>query len=238
MSHAVFPDPAVWQILFERQVENLKTKACPEFFTGLERLGFEAGEVPVLDQLSQRLHQLNGWQIRRVPGIVDAGDFLALLADRIFPSTYFLRSMAQLDYLEEPDMFHDLFGHLPLLADPAFSEFYQKLGALGSKVHGNLGALERIERFYWYTVEFGLVEAPTGGVQIYGSGLLSSFGESRQIYGDTVDIRPFDLEEILALPFDKSQMQPVYYVIPDFEFLFGQLEKLATAGLATPAMLS
>ncbi|MCB9333719.1 MAG: hypothetical protein H6574_21905 [Lewinellaceae bacterium] len=238
MSHAVFPDPAVWQILFNRQVENLKTKACPEFFAGLERLGFEAGEVPVLDHLSQRLYQLNGWQIQRVPGIVDAGDFLAMLADRIFPSTYFLRSMAQLDYLEEPDMFHDLFGHLPLLADPAFSEFYKKLGALGVAVHGNTEALERIERFYWYTVEFGLVAAPAGGVQIYGSGLLSSFGESRQIYGGAVEIRPFDLVEILELPFDKSQMQPVYYVVPDFEFLFGQLEKLASAGLALRPVLS
>lgn len=225
MSHAASPDPAVWQTLFNRQKANLKDKACPEFFTGLNRLGFQPDQVPTLADLSARLQQLNGWQIQRVPGIVDAGDFLELLSRRIFPSTYFLRSMAQLDYLEEPDMFHDLFGHLPLLAHPEFADFYQQLGQTGIAVREDAEALDRIERFYWYTVEFGLVAAEHG-VQIYGSGLLSSFGESRQIYSNHVEIRNFNLEEILDLPFDKSHMQPVYYVVPDFEFLYGQLAEL------------
>ncbi|MBL7775299.1 MAG: phenylalanine 4-monooxygenase [Saprospiraceae bacterium] len=222
MANAPFPDPAVWATLFNRQSANLHDKACPEFFTGLQALGFSAAEVPTLPALSARLNAQSGWRIQRVPGIVDAGDFLDLLARQIFPSTYFLRNMAQLDYLEEPDMFHDLFGHLPLLAHPEFSTFYQRLGLLGRCFRQQPGALERIERFYWYTVEFGLVAAGEA-VRIYGSGLLSSFGESRQIFQPGVDIRPFCLKDILELPFDKSQMQPVYYAVPDFEFLFGQL---------------
>lgn len=225
MSHADFPDPSVWDILFSRQMDNLRHKACPAFFEGITALGLSAGEVPTLSGLSERLGKINGWQIVRVPGIVAPGDFLDLLANRIFPSTYFLRSRAQLDYLEEPDMFHDIFGHLPLLANPAFSEFYQQLGQLGAAFSDHQTALERIERFYWYTVEFGLVRAG-GGLQLYGSGLLSSFGESRQVLGNDTDIRPYHLDEIIHLPFDKSHMQPVYYAIPDFPTLFGQIELL------------
>ncbi|MEZ4963856.1 MAG: phenylalanine 4-monooxygenase [Saprospiraceae bacterium] len=219
------PDPAVWKILFERQIENLQDKACRAYLDGIARIGFRADEVPTLEGISSRLTELTGWRVQRVPGIVEAGEFLRLLSQRIFPSTYFLRSMSQLDYLEEPDMFHDLFGHLPLVGDPAFSNFYEKLGRFGEKFAGNAEAIDRLERFYWYTVEFGLMEE-NGNLRIYGSGILSSYGESRFVYTDEPEIRNFDLEAILNLPFDKSQIQPIYFVVPSFDFLFEQLELL------------
>jgi phenylalanine-4-hydroxylase len=217
------PDPVVWSILFNRQFENLQDKACAAFLEGVERIGFRADEVPTLEGVSERLATLTGWRVQRVPGIVEAGEFLRMLGQRVFPSTYFLRSMEQLDYLEEPDMFHDLFGHLPLVADPVFADFYQKLGEFGAK-HPEM--TEQLERFYWYTVEFGLLEEK-GNLRIYGSGILSSFGESKFVFTDEPGIKPFDLEEILNLPFDKSHIQPLYFVAPSFEFLFEQLELLA-----------
>jgi phenylalanine-4-hydroxylase len=217
------PDPAVWSILFNRQLANLQNKACEDFLNGVQRMGFRAGEVPTLEGVSERLVQLTGWQVQRVPGIVEAGEFLRMLGRRVFPSTCFLRSMEQLDYLEEPDMFHDLFGHLPLVADPLFAGFYQKLGEFGGRHPEMIGQLER---FYWYTVEFGLLEEK-GRLRIYGSGILSSFSESNVIFSGKPEIKRFDLEAILNRPFDKSQIQPTYFVVPSFGFLFEQLELLA-----------
>lgn len=218
----------VWQQLFTRQLENLKTKGTALFYDSAVQLNevFHDRQIPVLSDLSDALLQRTGWQIHIVPGFIPATDFLGLLSEKKFSASTWLRSPAQLDYLEEPDMFHDIFGHLPILADKAYAAFVHEVGELGHKYAHNHACIDFIERFYWYTIEFGLIKE-NEETKIYGAGIISSFGETNRIFEDkTIDIRPFNLEEILYLPFDKSSLQPVYYLAESYEQLYASLNDL------------
>ena len=167
---------AVWRLLFERQQRLLVDRACPEFLDGLGALGVAAEGIPDFRQLGQVLDAATGGRIAAVPGLVPDDVFFAHLAHRRFPSTCFIRRRDQLDYLQEPDIFHDICGHVPLLMNPVFADYMQAYGEGGLKALG-LGHLEHLARLYWYTVEFGLI-ATQEGLRIYGSGILSSAGES------------------------------------------------------------
>lgn len=218
----------VWQQLFTRQLENLKTKGTGLFYKSAVQLAdvFHEKQIPSLEELSNKLLQKTGWQIHIVPGFIPATEFLSLLAEKKFSASTWLRSPAQLDYLEEPDMFHDIFGHLPILADKAYADFVHAVGLLGRRYAHNAACIGFIERFYWYTIEFGLIRE-AGEAKIYGAGIISSFGETNRIFEDnTIDIRPFNLEEILYLPFDKASLQPVYYLAKSYEQLYAALNDL------------
>jgi phenylalanine-4-hydroxylase len=210
---------AIWRFLFKRQQQLLRGRACREFLDGLEALGVADEGIPEFCRLSDALDAATGWRIVAVPGLVPDDVFFGCLARRRFPSTCFIRRRDQLDYLQEPDVFHDICGHVPLLMNPVFADYMQAYGEGGLKAL-RLGHLERLARLYWYTVEFGLIDTPEG-LRIYGSGILSSAGES--VYS-LEDPRPhrlcFDLRRVMRTRYRIDNFQQTYFVIGDFRQLF------------------
>ncbi len=221
-------DRWVWQRLCADQLTVLPQVASQRFLEGLRRVDFRAEEIPDFRRVNPRLQAATGWTLVAVPGIVDDALFFGLLAERKFPATTWLRTPAQLHYLEEPDMFHDVFAHVPLLTDPFFADFLHALGALALHHLANPAAIERLARLYWFTVEFGLIAEPAG-LRIYGAGILSSAGETQFCLGPEPARRSFDLTEILATPFAKDRMQSVYFVINSYQQLIDCVPELAMA---------
>jgi len=210
---------AIWRLLFERQHKILRDRACDEFLAGLDGLGIAADGIPDFDQLSDALGRTTGWQIVAVPGLVPDAIFFEHLANRRFPSTCFIRTPAQLDYLQEPDVFHDIYGHVPLLMNPIFADYMQAYGQGGLKASGQ-EALHYLARLYWYTVEFGLISTPQG-LRIYGSGILSSKGESIFSLDDPLPNRiHFDLLRVMQTRYRIDDYQESYFVIDSFDELF------------------
>jgi phenylalanine-4-hydroxylase len=210
---------AIWRLLFERQQRLLVGRACREYLDGLTGLGVAADGIPDFRRLSDILDRSTGWQIVAVPGLVPDDVFFAHLARRCFPSTCFIRRRDQLDYLQEPDVFHDICGHVPLLMNPVFADYMQAYGEGGLKALG-LGHLQQLARLYWYTVEFGLI-ATSAGLRIYGSGILSSAGESVYCLEDPRPARlHFDLRRIMRTRYRIDDFQQLYFVIDDFQQLF------------------
>jgi phenylalanine-4-hydroxylase len=210
---------AIWRLLFERQQRLLVGRACSDYLEGLQSLGVAASGIPDFRGLSDLLERATGWRIAAVPGIVPDELFFALLARRRFPSTCFIRRPDQLDYLEEPDVFHDICGHVPMLMNPVFADYMQAYGQGGLKAL-RLGHLRELARLYWYTVEFGLVRTPEG-LRIYGSGILSSAGESLYCLDDPHPHRlRFDLRRVMRTRYHIDRYQETYFVIDDFAELF------------------
>jgi phenylalanine-4-hydroxylase len=210
---------AIWRTLFRRQEALLRDRACPEFLAGVASLGVAADAIPDFRMLNDVLGRMTRWSIVAVPGLVPDAIFFEHLANRRFPSTCFIRRRDQLDYLQEPDVFHDLFGHVPMLTNPVFADYMQAYGQGGLKALG-LGALDRLARLYWYTVEFGLIETGAG-LRIYGSGIVSSKGESVHCLEDPRPNRlGFDLRRIMRTRYRIDDFQETYFVIRGFEELF------------------
>lgn len=205
-------DQHVWQLLFDRQMALLPGRAADAFLEGVRRVGFTREAIPDFREVNPRLLAMTGWELVVVPGIVDDAVFFGLLAERKFPATTWLRTLAQLDYLEEPDMFHDVFGHVPLLTNPGFAAFLQELGAAAGQHRQQPGALEMFTRLYWFTAEFGLIQQPEG-LRIYGAGLLSSHGEVKFSLGEQPTRLPFSLQGVLDTPFEKDKFQDLYFVL-------------------------
>jgi phenylalanine-4-hydroxylase len=210
---------AIWRTLFHRQQEILRERACPEFLDGLAGLGVAADGIPDFRGLNTMLEAATGWTIVAVPGLVPDAVFFGHLANRRFPSTCFIRRADQLDYLQEPDIFHDVYGHVPMLMNPVFADYMQAYGKGGIKAL-RLGSLERLARLYWYTVEFGLIRSQAG-IRIYGSGIVSSKGESIYSLESPVPNRiAFDLLRIMRTTYRIDDFQETYFVIDSFEQLF------------------
>jgi phenylalanine-4-hydroxylase len=210
---------AIWRFLFERQQKLLAGRACREYLDGLQGLGVAATGIPDFGRLSDILERATGWRIVAVPGLVPDDVFFAFLAERRFPSTCFIRRRDQLDYLQEPDVFHDIYGHVPLLMNPVFADYMQAYGEAGLKAL-RLGYLRQLARLYWYTVEFGLIATPEG-LRIYGSGILSSAGESIYCLADQRPYRlGFDLRRIMRTEYRIDRYQQTYFVIDGFDQLF------------------
>jgi phenylalanine-4-hydroxylase len=210
---------ATWRLLFDRQQRLLARRACREYLDGLARLGVEAHGIPDFRRLGDILERSTGWRIVAVPGLVPDDVFFAHLAGRRFPSTCFIRRRDQLDYLQEPDVFHDICGHVPLLMNPVFADYMQAYGEGGLKAL-RLGHLPQLARLYWYTVEFGLISTEEG-LRIYGSGILSSAGESVYCLDDPRPRRlHFDLRRIMRTRYRIDDFQQLYFVIDDFQELF------------------
>jgi phenylalanine-4-hydroxylase len=208
-----------WRTLFARQARLLRDRAAPEFLDGVARLGVAADAIPDFRRLNDVLGKATGFRIVAVPGLVPDDVFFEHLAHRRFPSTCFIRTPEQLDYIEEPDVFHDIFGHVPLLVNPVFADYMQAYGKGGLKALKQ-GALEKLSRLYWYTVEFGLITTPAG-LRIYGSGIVSSKGESEYCLDHPGPNRlGFDLLRIMRTRYRIDAFQETYFVIDGFDQLF------------------
>lgn len=214
-------DHTTWRKLFERQSRLLVGRACDEYLTGLDQLGVCADGIPDFRKLNDVLGRTTGWQIVAVPGLISEEVFFAHMAERRFVATRWIREPEQMDYLQEPDIFHDVFGHVPLLTNPAFADYLQAYGRGGLKAL-RLGALDMLARLYWYTVEFGLL-CTQDGPRIYGAGILSSKGESIYCLDDPKPNRvAFDLKRILRTRYRIDDFQETYFVIDSFEQLMGE----------------
>ncbi len=212
---------AVWDTLFARQSAMLQGRAAPAFLHGIDVLKMSRPGIPDFTELSARLMALTGWQVVAVPGLVPDEVFFGHLAERRFVSGRFIRTPEQLDYLEEPDVFHDVFGHVPLLADPVFADYMQAYGRGGLRAAG-AGAIARLSRLYWYTVEFGLLR-DGDALRLYGAGIVSSHGESIFALDDPSPNRlGFDLRRLMRTPYRIDDYQQVYFVIDSFEDLLRQ----------------
>ncbi len=207
-----------WDRLFDRQSKMLQGRACDEFMDGLKQLKLSDSGIPNFDVLSKRLHALTGWRVVAVPDLVPDDVFFDHLANRRFPAGNFIRSEEQLDYLQEPDVFHDVFGHVPMLADPVFADYMQAYGKGGQRANG-CGALTNLARLYWYTVEFGLINTPNG-LRIYGAGIVSSKSESVfSLESDSPHRLHFDLERLMQTNYRIDDFQQTYWVIDSFKEL-------------------
>lgn len=209
-------DREIWKTLYLRQTKYLPGRVCDEYLHGVELLKLNSEKIPSLKRLSAILKRTTGWTIARVPGLIDTEDFFTLLKRKTFPSTDYIRGKDELDYTPAPDLFHDIFGHLPLLTDPFFASFYQKLGEGASRASGRY--LKYLETFHWFTVEFGLIKNKEG-LRIYGAGIISSISEIRHALSLKVDIKEFDPEKIVNQVYDIRHLQPVLFVINSFEQL-------------------
>lgn len=218
-------DHAVWKILFERQVNNLRDKAWSNYLECVSKAGLQPERVPDFHLVEKALDEHTGWKIEVVPGIIPVTEFLGLLHRKKFCSSTWLRSRAQLDYLEEPDMFHDIFGHIPLLADKAYADFVERFAALGIRFAQNEKALLLLERLYWFTIEFGLVQE-NGKLKILGAGLLSSFGETNHVFSGKVELKPFSVPGVLSQAFRNDQVQNLYFVLDNIYDLWNCLPEV------------
>lgn len=211
-----------WRRLYARQMNLVPGRACREFLHVVETLRYDAG-IPRFDEVNERLGAATRWQVVAVPGLLPEQVFFSHLAGRRFPVTVWLREESEFDYIVEPDVFHDFFGHVPLLFDPAFADYLQAYGQGGLKAD-RLGAIEMLSRLYWYTVEFGLIET-LAGIRAYGAGILSSGGELPYCVGSGEPNRiRFDLLRIMRTRYKIDTFQETYFVIRDFRELFEATE--------------
>ncbi len=230
-------DHATWATLYARQREVLKGRACDEFIAAQDAMGMTPDRIPKFAELNEVLSKATGWTLIGVEGLLPELDFFDHLANRRFPVTWWIRRPDQIDYIEEPDLFHDLFGHVPLLMIPVFADYMEAYGRGGVKAHAiGTDALQNLTRLYWYTVEFGLIRQKDG-LRIYGSGIVSSKGESIHcLESDAPNRIGFDLERIMRTRYRIDTYQKTYFVIDSFEQLMDATrpdftpiyEKLAT----------
>jgi phenylalanine-4-hydroxylase len=211
----------MWDHLFARQTAMLADRVAPEFMAGLDILRLTRPGIPDFAELSERLMAATGWQIVAVPGLVPDRVFFEHLANRRFVAGRFIRTPEQVDYLQEPDIFHDVFGHVPLLANPVFADYMQAYGAGGLRADG-LDAIDHLARLYWYTVEFGLIRQGDA-LRLYGAGIVSSYGESVFALDDPSPNRlGFDVRRLMRTRYKIDDYQQTYFVIDSFEDLLRQ----------------
>ena len=216
--HYTPEEHAVWKFLFERQSGQVPGRACREFVAGMRDLPIGSDGIPDFRRLSDVLARRTGWQVVAVPGLVPDEVFFEHLANRRFPAGQFMRRADQLDYLEEPDVFHDVFGHVPMLMNPILADFVQAYGEGGRRAR-RMGVLPNLARVYWYTVEFGLVQQAEG-LRIYGSGIISSYAESLFALDDPSPNRVrFGLERVMRTRYRIDDFQESYFVLHDLEEL-------------------
>lgn len=211
----------VWKTLFERQKEIVKGRACREYLDGIAALEMDETQIPNFEEASKILKAKTGWEVVAVKGLIPDLPFFQLLAERKFPAGNFIRKPEQMDYIEEPDVFHDFFGHVPLLANPIFADYMEAYGKGGLKAHEH-GTITNLARLYWYTVEFGLIQQDDG-MRIYGAGILSSPGETKfAVESDSPNRIGFDLKRVMQTNYRVDDYQQSYFVIDSFDQLFSE----------------
>ncbi|MCU0328039.1 MAG: phenylalanine 4-monooxygenase [Chitinophagales bacterium] len=222
-------DHEIWSLLYAKMAEIIPKYATDVFIDGMEQIGFESNKIPNFDECNARLKSITGWVIYPVPGLIDNKPFFEHLANKEFPASTWLRKREELDYLEEPDMFHDVYGHVPLLSNMHFTSFLENLARITLRHIENPWIIEIVSRLYWYTVEFGLIREE-GKLKVYGAGILSSNGETQySIESDIPKRLDFDVAHILQTPYIKDKFQEQYFVIDSYKQLFdsiGLLEEM------------
>lgn len=208
----------VWQLLYERRMKQLRSVASRAYLDGADAIGLDPGLVPDLREINARLEASTGWAAIAVSGFIPASDFFGFLAERRFPTTISVRQRSRLDYVPEPDIFHDVFGHVPLHSIGIFADFLQRFGKIAAAA-ASAQEVEKMARLFWFTVEFGLIREE-GETRVYGSGLISSQADCLHALGPDCERREFSLEAAIAQPFRIDQLQPVLFVIESFEQLF------------------
>lgn len=205
-------DQDVWSILFKRQLAVVGDVAYAQFKKSINDLRFTSAAIPFFNETNEHLKQLTGWQLYAVPGLIDNDKFFRWMTEKKFGATTWLRKKEQLDYLEEPDMFHDVFGHVPLLADLLISDYLFSLAETAKRFNYNEEVVTAVSRLYWYTIEFGLVKE-NGAVKIYGAGILSSPGETKYCLSDEATRIDADLQQMIAHPYIINSFQQQYHVL-------------------------
>lgn len=227
-------DHEVWSIIYQKRMNQLETDASNVFLDGLRAINLRPDRVPDLREVNANLARMTGWQSRGVPGYLPAKSFFAFLAKRQFPTTIAVRPKTSMDYLPEPDIIHDVFGHVPLHADPVFADFLQTYGQAALHTDDPYHT-ERLARLFWFTVEFGLIRED-GRLKLYGSGLISSEGEGHHaLESPEVERRPFDMERVCETSFEIDHYQPILYVLESFEQLRDAMNSYAEMLLDQPA---
>ncbi len=221
-------DKDVWKILFDRQFDNLQGKASTHYLNALDSMKevLNPEIMPNFKDINKWFESSTGWEIYCVPGLIPVDEFFILLSEKKFPSSTWLRSMEKLDYLEEPDMFHDVFGHIPLLCNPIFSDFIHEFGKLGKRLIHDEEKLVMLQRLYWFTIEFGLIQEKEE-IKIYGAGIMSSFGEAISSLKPETEKKKFEINEVLNMEFITTEMQSFYFVIESLEELFKSIVLLS-----------
>lgn len=224
----VAEDHEVWSILYSRMMEILPRYSSQAYLDGIQDVGLAGDRIPNFDECNAKLSVKTGWNIYVVPGLIDNKPFFEHLSNREFPSSTWLRKKSQLEYLEEPDMFHDIFGHVPLLANLHFANFLSELAGIALENIENEWAVEILSRLYWYTVEFGLIKEGNG-LKVYGAGILSSSGETKYSIDSDIPVRmPYDVKKIFQTPYIKDKFQEQYFVIDSYEQLYKSLPEIKT----------
>lgn len=218
-------DFKVWRILFERQMPNLPKAASKAYLDGVELVKFTAEKIANFAELNEVLTKTTGWAVHVVPGLIDDDLFFGLLNNRQFPSSTWLRTMEQLDYLEEPDMFHDAFAHMPMLTNQPYVDFLENLSGIALKHIDNPWAIQLLSRIYWFTIEFGLIRED-GELKIYGAGILSSAGETKFSLSNEPAHIAYEVRRIMNQEYWKDRFQDKYFVIENYEQLYESLPEI------------
>jgi phenylalanine-4-hydroxylase len=214
---------AVWSELLLRRLPQVQRYACEEYLEGFEIIGLRPDRLPNLADISERLKPRTSWNATPVSGFLPADAFFEMLAARKFPTTTWLRSRDSLDYIPQPDIFHDVFGHVPMHSHPVFADFLQHYGSVCAHLEDKL-VLERLGRLFWYTVEFGLMRRE-GEIKVYGSGVISSHGECTNVIEGGCEVRPFDLETVLETPVKVDELQKVLFAIESFDQIYEAMQE-------------
>ena len=219
---------AVWAELVQRRMPQLQKHACEAYLQGFGQIGLSQDLLPELEAVSERLRPITGWRSTPVSGFLPGDAFFQMLGARKFPTTTWLRLRESMEYTPEPDIFHDVFGHVPMHAHPVFADFLQHYGEVCARLK-DPAALDRMGRLFWFTVEFGLIRE-AGEVKVYGSGLISSHGECSRVLAGGCEVRDFDLDTVFEQEFQTSTMQPVLFAVESFEQIY-EATKMAEARL-------
>lgn len=218
-------DFSVWKILFNRQMDILKPIISNEYLDGIRAVQFSADKIPNFAELNELLKPITGWSLHTVPNISPQKEFFEFLSQKKFTSTCWLRTMEQLDYLEEPDMFHDVFGHIPLLSNQAYVDFFKGISDIALKHIDDPKAVELLGRIYWFTIEFGLIKEKNG-LKIYGAGIISSTGETNHCLSKQAIHIPYDVQTVFNTNFRTDIIQEKYFVVDSFEQLYRSLPEI------------
>ena len=218
-------DFEVWNLLYNRQTNLLDKYASKEYLNALEVIGFSSDRIPDFDRIEEALKPLTGWSLVTVPNISEQKEFFEFLSQKRFTATCWLRKKDELDYLEEPDMFHDVFGHVPLLSNKPYTDFFEAISRIALKHIDNPRAVELLGRIYWFTIEFGLIRE-AGKLKIYGAGIISSFGETNNALTDNTQKFDFNVGQILDTDFRTDILQDKYFVIDSYEQLYESIPEL------------
>ena len=221
-------DFEVWKILFDRQMKNLETHVSLDFLEALEKVKFTPDRIPDFTEVNGILQKQTGWGLHTVPNISAQPEFFNLLSKKKFTATCWLRSKQQLDYLEEPDMFHDVFAHTPLLSNDAYCKFFKAMGDLAMKHINNPVIIEKLGRLYWFTIEFGMIYE-NRNMKVYGAGIISSSGETKNALSNKVQKFDFSIEKVFNTDFRTDILQDKYFVIDSFEQLLDSVPQIEKA---------